>query len=278
MKPYVTKEIVINEGAEIYCERRGSGPVMLMITGAMGDAGFYSSAADILAKEFMVVSYDRRGNSRSTGDRNTTMTVAQQARDASAVISAMGTDKAIVFGSSGGGIIGLELAATTPRVIDSLIVHEAPVIEVLPDAKRWRSFYQDIYVKSQSEGWEPALVDFMGTLIGVPSDPYPEDLHKRVSENMDFFFKHELTPFVRFMPDFGRILENEVNMVVAVGTDSDGAYYVQSTQIVAANLGCECVEFPGHHDVSLYLPEEFSRAVRRTICRLGHNDGYPENN
>ncbi len=273
MKPAITKETVVNEGAEIYYERRGSGPVLLMITGAMGDAGFYSSSADILANEFTVVSYDRRCNSRSSGDRNTAMTVAQQARDAVAIIKAMGADKAIIFGSSGGGIIGLELAASMPHVIDFLIVHEAPVIEVLPDAERWRSFAHNIHVKSQREGWETALVDFMSSLIGVPDIPYPKDLNERVSGNMEFFFKHELTPFIRFIPDFRGILENEVNMVVAVGTDSDNAYYVQSTRIVAANLGCECVEFPGHHDASFYMPEEFSSAVRNTIDHLRHNNG-----
>src|SRR5215210_5408383 len=99
MKPFITTEKVISEGAEIYCERRGNGPILLLITGAMGDAGFYSSSADILANEFTVVSYDRRSNSRSTGDRNTAMTVAQQARDAAAIISAMGANKATIFGS-----------------------------------------------------------------------------------------------------------------------------------------------------------------------------------
>ena len=78
-----TKEKVITEGAEIYCEHRGSGPLLLLITGGMGDAGFYSSAADILANEFTVLNYDRRCNSRSTGDRSIDMTVAQHARDAS---------------------------------------------------------------------------------------------------------------------------------------------------------------------------------------------------
>jgi hypothetical protein len=63
-------------------------------------------------------------------------------------------------------------------------------------------------------------------------------------------------------------------MVVAVGTESDDAYYVQSTRIVAANLGCECIEFPGHHDASFYIPEEFSSAVRRTMeSGFRHNDG-----
>ncbi|HZA43601.1 MAG TPA: alpha/beta hydrolase [Nitrososphaeraceae archaeon] len=72
-------EKVITEGAEIYCERRGNGHnLLLLIHGAMEDAGFYTSAADILADELTsitVVSYDRRCNSRSTGDRSIDMIV-----------------------------------------------------------------------------------------------------------------------------------------------------------------------------------------------------------
>jgi hypothetical protein len=70
-------EKVITEGAELYCERRGNEPLVLFIIGAMEDAGFYSSAADILADEFTVVTYGRRCNSRSSSDRNADMTVAQ---------------------------------------------------------------------------------------------------------------------------------------------------------------------------------------------------------
>src|SRR5918992_5621892 len=100
-------EKVITEGAELYCEHRGSGPPLLLITGGMGDAGFYSSAAEILADKFNVFNYDRRCNSRSTGNRSLDMTVAQQARDAAAIIKAMGHDKAIIFGSSGGASLVL---------------------------------------------------------------------------------------------------------------------------------------------------------------------------
>ena len=78
-------EKVISEGSEIYCERRGKGSLLLLITGAMEDAGFYSSATDILADEFTVVSYDRRCNSRSSGDRSVDMTVRQQAHDAASI-------------------------------------------------------------------------------------------------------------------------------------------------------------------------------------------------
>jgi hypothetical protein len=40
MKSAPIKEKVITEGAEIYCERRGDGPLLLLITGGMGDAVF----------------------------------------------------------------------------------------------------------------------------------------------------------------------------------------------------------------------------------------------
>jgi pimeloyl-ACP methyl ester carboxylesterase len=265
-----TKERVITEGAEIYCERRGNGPLLLLITGGMGDAGFYSSAADILSNEFTVLNYDRRCNSRSTGDRRIDMTVSQQASDAAAIIKAMRNDKAIIFGSSGGGIIGLELAAAKPEVIESLIVHEPPVIELLPavDADKWRSFHHDIYMKNLHEGWQAALPEFTATLIGAPDIPFPSDLNERVCGNMDFFFRHEYKAFVQYIPDVKRIRENKVKMVTAVGRDSDDSQYVQSTRALASKVHCECIEFPGQHDVSFYNPEEFAKAVRSTLKHL----------
>lgn len=266
-------ETVVNDGAQIYCERRGKGPLLLLIAGAMGDAGFYSSAAEILADQFTVVCYDRRCNSRSSGDRTKDMTVAQQARDAAAIIKAMGADKAIVFGSSGGAIIGLELAAAIPKAIDFLIVHEAPVIELLPetDADKWRSFVYDIYTKSQRENWQAALNDFMASLINVPDAPYPPDLNARVEDDSEFFFNHELKAFAGYLPDIESIRNNNVSVVVAVGRDSDDAYYVQASNALATKLECETVEFPGHHDVSFWMPEEFANAVRQTLENHGHD-------
>jgi pimeloyl-ACP methyl ester carboxylesterase len=269
MKFIPTIEKITTEGAELYCEHRGSGPLLLLITGGMGDAGFYSSAADILANEFTVLNYDRRCNSRSTGDRSVDMTVAQQTRDTAAIIKAMGEDKAIIFGSSGGGIISLELAAVNPNIIDFLIIHEAPVIELLPaaDAEKWRSFHYDIYMKNLNEGWKAALVDCMASLIGAPDIPYPPDLNERVSQNMDFFFKHEYKAFIQYIPNVKQIRKNKVSMVAAIGRDSDDAYYVQSTRILASRLRYKCIEFPGQHDVSFYMPQEFANTIKNTLER-----------
>ncbi|HZB74385.1 MAG TPA: alpha/beta hydrolase [Nitrososphaeraceae archaeon] len=261
---------VATEAATIYCEYRGRGPLLLLIPGAMEDAGFYSTAADILAEKFTVVCYDRRCNSRSSGNRSVDMTVAQQARDAAAIIKAMGTDQAVILGRSGGAIIGLELAATKPKLIDFLIVHEAPVIELLPDAdaQRWRAFFDQIYTKSQREGRQAAQTAFMASLINVPDTPYPPDLNERISGNVDFFFKHEFRAFFAYIPHIESMRNNKVKMVTAIGKESDNAYYVQATRVLAAKLGCATIEFPGHHDVSFWMPEEFASAILGTLERF----------
>jgi pimeloyl-ACP methyl ester carboxylesterase len=265
-------EKVSNEGAEIYCEHKGNGPSLLLIHGAMEDAGFYSSAAETLADRFKVVTYDRRCNSRSSGNRSADMSVAQQARDAASIIETIGDGKAIVVGRSGGAIIGLELAATRPDLIDSLIVHEPPVIGILheTEAQRWRSFFNEVYLKGLREGWDVAQTEFMKSLVNVPSSPYPPDLNERLSGNVDFFFRHEFKAFFGYLPKTKTIKNNKVRIVTATGIDSNGAYYVQATMALAAELECNTVKFPGHHDVCFWMPNEFANAIQSTLNRYGH--------
>ncbi len=53
-------------GAQLYYEVRGTGPAVLFIPGATGDAGHFDQVADALADAFTVVTYDRRGRGEST--------------------------------------------------------------------------------------------------------------------------------------------------------------------------------------------------------------------
>jgi pimeloyl-ACP methyl ester carboxylesterase len=57
--------IVKAAGADLCVERRGDGPPLLMIAGGGGDGGAFTTLAGILAASHTVITYDRRGNSRS---------------------------------------------------------------------------------------------------------------------------------------------------------------------------------------------------------------------
>ena len=55
-------------GASLYYEVRGRGPVLLLISAGAADAASFNGIATHLANHYTVVSYDRRGYSRSPLD------------------------------------------------------------------------------------------------------------------------------------------------------------------------------------------------------------------
>ena len=91
---------------ELYYEVRGTGPPFLLIMGATGDGGHFDAFAELLADEFTVISYDRRGNGRSPAPTGwTTTSPEEQADDAAALLDVLGIGPAAVFGTSSGGTL-----------------------------------------------------------------------------------------------------------------------------------------------------------------------------
>ena len=95
-------------GVELHHEVRGDGPAVLLIMGASGDGGHFDRLAELLADQFTVITYDRRGNGRSPRPSGwTTTSVDEQADDAAALLRTIGQDPAVVFGTSLGAIYAL---------------------------------------------------------------------------------------------------------------------------------------------------------------------------
>ncbi|MFF5264967.1 alpha/beta fold hydrolase [Actinomadura viridis] len=87
--------------ARIHYEMLGSGPPLLLVPGGNGDAGVYTAAARTLARHFTVVTYDRRGHSRSplTGPPGEER-VERHAEDAYTLLTAIGAGPARPWSSS----------------------------------------------------------------------------------------------------------------------------------------------------------------------------------
>ena len=86
-------------GTTLYYELRGDGPPLLLIVGSTGDAGHWTAVADALADEYTVLSYDRRGNSRSPApDGRAAAPVHEQAEDAAALLTALHLPPAVGWG------------------------------------------------------------------------------------------------------------------------------------------------------------------------------------
>jgi pimeloyl-ACP methyl ester carboxylesterase len=108
--------------------------------GATGDGGHFDELAELLADEFTVVSYDRRGNGRSPVPPGwTTTSPEEQADDAAALLDALGTGPASVFGTSAGGIFALCLLIRHPELVRGAILHEPGLYALVDDFDAMRA-------------------------------------------------------------------------------------------------------------------------------------------
>src|SRR5215470_4954538 len=96
-------------GANLHYEVRGSGPILLLIHPAGGDARAFDAIANDLAGRYTVVAYDRRGLSRSSlDDPAANQRLETHADDAHRLLALLRAEPAYVFGTSGGAAVGLE--------------------------------------------------------------------------------------------------------------------------------------------------------------------------
>ncbi|MFI2778895.1 alpha/beta fold hydrolase [Streptomyces sp. ALB3] len=110
------------DGTSIAYRRRGDGPTVLLVGGALSTAADGAALAALLVPRFTVVTYDRRGRGVS-GDGGP-YTVRREIEDLAAVVAATG-ERVSVFGMLSGGALALEAqAAGLP--VDLLAVYEPP--------------------------------------------------------------------------------------------------------------------------------------------------------
>jgi pimeloyl-ACP methyl ester carboxylesterase len=260
-------------GATLYLEVRGSGRVLPCITGGPTDAGLFTDLAGRLADWYTVVCYDQRGHSRSTLDvEPEDIPVALHADDAAAILAAVGNGPAYVYGSSGGGTIGLELVARHPDLVGTLVAHEAPVVELLPDAAQLRARFEDITATYRTEGVFPAMGKF-GALVEeggpkyseemrqTPPTPEGQEMMARMAGNFDLFLAHEILQISGYVPDADALRNVPTRIVSAVGETSGEQAACRAAAALAKWLGIAVTYLPGSHGGWGSDPQEFAERL-----------------
>jgi clorobiocin/coumermycin A biosynthesis protein CloN7/CouN7 len=269
-----TTHILDVPGARLYYERRGSGPLLLMIGSPMDSSGF-ASLASALADHYAVVTYDPRGIATSSReDTSEDVTPTQQADDVHRLLSALGGGPADVFGSSGGAVVGLALVTAHPDQVRTLVAHEPPLIELLSDAAQLRAEIDDVYDTYRVEGADKAMQKFMahaglGEGLAQQADtprwePSPEQL-ARMRATTDHFLAHLLRPTIRYRPDIQALRVGSTRVVVAGGATSKGQLANRTAVALAERLGTTVVDFPGDHGGFLAFPEQFGRLLDQVL-------------
>jgi len=263
-------------GARLYYERRGTGPLLLLIGSPMDSTGF-AGLASALADDYTVVTYDPRGiGNSSRQDLGRDVTPEQQADDVHRLLAALGREPAYVFGSSGGAVVGLALVTAHPGQVRTLVVHEPPVVELLPDSAQVRTQIQDIYDTYRADGADKAMQKFMahaglGAAPGQKAEaplwePSPEQM-ARMRATTEVFLAHLIRPTTRYRPDIEALRTAPARTVVAVGATSKGQLANRGARALADELGTPAVEFPGDHGGFVALPQQCGRVLDQVLTQ-----------
>jgi pimeloyl-ACP methyl ester carboxylesterase len=263
VKEEAMPSVAVN-GTDIYYALRGTGPSVLFIAGAGGDAGNFDRVAGLLADEFTVLSYDRRGNSRSPRPAGwQTTSVAEQADDAAALLTALGLAPAAVYGNSYGAIFALDLLVSHPAVVRSAVLHEPPLLSVVKNAGEVQAAVGAVVEAGMAAGGPEAAVErFMRWAAGdVNWEQLEPGLRQRMLANGETLFGVEMGKFEPYRPDDAALAGITVPTRALISQDSPDFFHEVATWL-AAHLGTELLRTPGTHTPQFDHPEELVRTIK----------------
>ena len=254
---------------KLYHEVRGSGPALL-ITGGTGDAGEWANLAPTLAEECTVVTYDRRGISRSPRpDRWTATSMAEMADDAAALLRALDLAPAVVVGHSGGASMACGLVARHPEVVRHAVLFEPPLLAVVPQGQQMVAGMRAVIEPAMAEGGPRRAMEafirgnagdevadqwFESTLPGVTASWTTA----RCSSRSSCRRSQSSCPTGRACGASG------VPLTVAVGAENRDTWYGAAAAWLAEGTGADLVELPGGHG-GFVSPQAFIELVRRIV-------------
>ena len=244
-------------------------PPLMMIGQPMDASGFAALTSHF--PDRTVITYDPRGLGRSIrSDDRTDNDPEVQAGDVHAVIAALDAGPVELFASSGGAVTALALVATHPDDVTTLVAHEPPLIDVLPDADQARAAQQATQAIYHEKGWGAAMADFMAMTMwqGEFTDEYaaqpaPDPAQFGMPTDDDGSRGDPLlsgvsNPVTDYHPDVDALNAAPTRVVIAVGIESAGVFTGRTSVATAEALGQQAIVFPSHHGG--FLGGEFGHA------------------
>jgi pimeloyl-ACP methyl ester carboxylesterase len=233
-------------------------PVLLLIGSPMGAEGFGTLAGHFTDRT--VVTYDPRGAGRSKRtDGASQTTVEEQADDLHQLIAALGAGPVDIFASSGGAVNALALVARHPEQVRTLVAHEPPAAQELPDREPVLAACEGIKQTYLREGFGPAMAKFIALVsyegpipAGFAGQPGPDPATFGLPAEDDGSRDDAL--LCLNMPsrpghrhDFDALRAASTRIIIGIGAESANVMPGCTAAAVAERLETTPVTFPGGH-------------------------------
>jgi pimeloyl-ACP methyl ester carboxylesterase len=233
-------------------------PVLLLIGSPMGAAGFGTLAGHFADRT--VVTYDPRGVERSERtDGAARATPDEHADDLHRLIAELGTGPVDLFASSGGAVNALALVTQHPEQVRTLVAHEPPAAQQLPDREAALAACRDIEDTYGRSGMGPAMAKFIA-IVSHEGEITPEYVDRPAPDPAmfglpteddgsrdDVLLGQNLISCTHYEHDFDALAAASTRIVVGVGAESGQQLAKRAAVAIAERLGTAPVTFPSNH-------------------------------
>jgi pimeloyl-ACP methyl ester carboxylesterase len=234
-------------------------PPLLIIGSPMGASGFVTLAGHF--PDRTVITYDPRGAERSKRTDNASQsTPDEHADDLHRIILELGAGPVDIFGSSGGAVNALVLVAKHAEDVRTLVAHEPPASDVLPDREEAMGTAKAINQIYQRSGFGPAMAKFIALVsvegpipAGFADQPPPDPAMFGLpteddGSRNDPLVGQNIVSGNAYQHDFDALQAASTHIVIGVGEDSGNQLAGRAGKAVAERLGMAPVTFPAGHD------------------------------
>ncbi len=163
------KTITSKDGTMIAFDQFGSGPVVILVAGALQYRAFDQGMvplAELLSQHFTVFHYDRRGRGDSTDPQ--TYELEREIEDIEALTDEAG-GSAFLYGISSGAALAFEAALALAGKVKKLAMYEAPYNDDKDARKAWKEYRHKLKELVAANRRGDAVGLFM-MLVGMPAD------------------------------------------------------------------------------------------------------------
>ncbi|MFC4536877.1 alpha/beta fold hydrolase [Sphaerisporangium dianthi] len=261
--------------ATLHYEVRGRGPMLLISQSGEGGAGRSADLVDRLTDAYTVVTYDRRGLSRSVmEDPGRGVTMAEHADDVHRLLAELTDEPALMLGCSLGAVIGLHLSVRHPGQLSVLVAHEPVAPRLLPAAERahHEAELAEIQRLYRREGLVPAF-KVIAEVLGIdPAGPEaepgltPQPMTPGRIADFGFFIEHDFTAVIGDTLPVTELKGTPTRIVPAAGrTTPRSVFDHRCARELAVLLGTELIEFPGGHNGNTSHPRAYAARLRQVL-------------
>jgi pimeloyl-ACP methyl ester carboxylesterase len=258
------------DGFDLFYKEGGKGSPVLLIHGTQPDGDVWGECFEELTRDHRVISYDRRGFSRSV--HPPIKDYRRHTADAAALLRRLGAIPATVVGWSWGCIVALDLAAGHPELVSSLVLIEPAVhLKKHPTATLVKTMLK-VQILRRIKGEQAAAGAFLRwacryTSGGSAFDRYPEALREIVRRNASALLTEVDAGTGEDLPET-RISSVRHTVTFLRGELSDPSFQKAIDRLVKLLPQGEVRRVPGAgHAVHFDQPSAFTDAVRQAAGR-----------